>query len=227
MKRIERTQDVKILLVDDESLMREIIINALTAGGYREIRSVFRLEQLKSAMESINPDLVIINGEMSHGDPVELVRQTRLFRIGRNPFVPVIMTSWNSEGAFVQRVADGGIDVLMMKPFAAGQLLARIDFLVNQRPHFVATATYVGPDRRKAKRGGDRHRFDAPNTLRDRIQGKAANPAEIDALITGVFSKIKRHRKQMQESDIRRLFAAFRVIGHDHFPRFFRHDRHR
>lgn len=77
---------------------------------------------------------------MGEGDPVDLVRQVRLYRLGRNPFVPVIMTSWHSDGEFVQRVVDGGVDVLVTKPFAAGQLFARINFLVNARPPFVAAA---------------------------------------------------------------------------------------
>jgi len=208
MKVAARMQDVKVVLVDDESLMRQIIMNALAAGGYREVRSVFRLAQFREAIESANPDLLIINGEMADGDPVELVRQIRLGRIGRNPFIPVIMTSWHSEGEFVRRVVDGGIDVLMTKPFAAGQLFARIDFLVSSRPAFVATASYIGPDRRKARRDDTFPRFDVPNTLRDRLEGQALNPEDTAALISRTFALIKRHRRQMQESDMGRHFTA-------------------
>jgi DNA-binding response OmpR family regulator len=208
MMAAEQKQGVNILLADDESFMREITMNALSVGGYREVRSVFRLSHLREVMGSANPDLLIINGEMSDGDAVEFVRQVRLFRIGRNPFIPVIMTSWHSEGAFVRRVVDGGVDVLVTKPFAAGQLFARIDFLVNGRPPFVATSTYIGPDRRKAKREGDFPQFEVPNTLRERIEGKAFDPEDAGARIAKAFTRIKRHRKRMQENDIGRLFAA-------------------
>lgn len=208
MKATGRMQDVKVVVVDDESLMRQIVVNALSAGGYREVRTVFKLAQLRETLEATNPDLLIINGEMTDGDAVALVRQIRLGRIGRNPFVPVIMTSWHSEGEFVRRVADGGIDVLMTKPFAAGQLFARIDFLVNSRPPFVTTASYIGPDRRKARRDDKFPRFDVPNTLRERIEGQAFMPDEVAARISKSFAAIKRHRREMQEGDIGRGFAA-------------------
>jgi len=204
----EKKQGVNILLADDESFMREITMNALSVGGYREVRSVFRLAQLREVMGSANPDLLIINGEMSDGDAVDFVRQVRLFQIGRNPFIPVIMTSWHSEGAFVRRVVDCGVDVLVTKPFAAGQLFARIDFLANGRPHFVATSTYIGPDRRKAKREGDFPQFEVPNTLRERIEGKASDAEDAGVRIARAFTRIKQHRKRMQENDIGRLFAA-------------------
>ncbi len=214
MMAAEQKQGVNILVADDESFMREITMNALSAGGYREVRSVFRLAQLREVMGSANPDLLIINGEMSDGDAVDFVRQVRLFRIGRNPFIPVIMTSWNSEGAFVRRVVDGGIDVLVTKPFAAGQLFARIEFLAYGRPPFVATSTYIGPDRRKTKREDGFTQFDVPNTLRERIEGKVFDTEDAGARIARAFTQIKRHRKRMQENDIGRLFAALSQAMH-------------
>ena len=208
MKSAAQKLGVKILLADDESFMREIIANALTAGGYREIRTVSKLAQLQEVLASNYPDLLIINGEIADGDAVEFVSQVRLFRVGRNPFVPVIMTSWNSDGPFVRRVVDGGVDVLMTKPFAAGQLFSRIDFLVSGRPPFVATATYVGPDRRKSNRIVEFPQFDVPNTLRERIDGKVLDPEDLGARISKSFSSMKRQRKLMQEAEIGRLFAV-------------------
>jgi response regulator RpfG family c-di-GMP phosphodiesterase len=207
MRAATQKQDVKVLVADDESFMREIIVNALSASGYREIRSVFRLAQLAEVIASNYPDLLIINGEMDDGDAVELVRKMRMFRLGRNPFVPVIMTSWHSDGEFVQRVVDGGIDVLVTKPFAAGQLFARINFLVNARPPFVATADYIGPDRRKSKRGSSKAQFEVPNSLQERLDGKVFDPEDLGARISKTFSAMRQQRKRMQEAAIGRLYS--------------------
>lgn len=207
MRAAEHKQNVNILVADDESMMREIVMNALSAGGYREIRPVFRLSQLAEVLESAYMDLLVINGEMPDGDAVDLVRKMRLFQIGRNPFVPVIMTTWHSEGRFVRRVVDGGVDVLVTKPFAAGQLFARIDFLINGRPPFVATANYIGPDRRKARRDGGAPLFDVPNTLRERINGQVFNSDELAARISKTFADMRGHRRRMQATEIGRLGA--------------------
>ena len=150
MKPTTPKSNVKIVVADDEAFMREIVVNALTSGGYREIRSVAKLGLLQEVVDSLYPDLLILNGDMTDGDSVDFVRRLRLFRIGRNPFVPIIMTAWNAEQAFVRKVVDSGADVLVAKPFAAGQLFARIDFLTTARPPFVVTSSYIGPDRRKS-----------------------------------------------------------------------------
>ena len=208
VKSANQRSNVKIVVADEESFMRDIVVNALTSGGYREIRSIAKLSTLQEVIESIYPDLVILSGEMADGDAVDFVRRIRLHRIGRNPFVPVILTAWNAEQSFVRKVIDSGADVLVMKPFAAGQLFARIDFLANDRPHFVVTSSYIGPDRRKIRRGDECPSFDAPNTLKERIAGRPFDPEDLVSRITKMFPPMMRQRQHFQQQEIGVQFAA-------------------
>lgn len=208
MDTASQKPEVKILLADDEAFMREIIVNALSAGGYREIRPLAKLEALQEVVESYFPDLLVINGEMGDGQALEIVRRIRHFRMGRNPFLPIVVTSWNSEGPFVRKVVDCGADVLMIKPLAAGQLLVRLDFLVTSRPPFVATASYMGPDRRQTKRGGSSNCFDVPNTLKERVEGMPFEPAKLEVRIAKSFTRLKEQRKEMQEQKIGKLVST-------------------
>jgi len=200
--------NVKIVVADDEAFMREIVVNALTSGGYREIRSVAKLGLLQEVVDSLYPDLLILNGDMTDGDSVDFVRRLRLFRIGRNPFVPIIMTAWNAEQAFVRKVVDSGADVLVAKPFAAGQLFARIDFLTTARPPFVVTSSYIGPDRRKSARADEYPHFDVPNTLKERIGGREFQPEDLGARIAKMFPLLMQQRRQCHEQEIGSQYAV-------------------
>jgi len=60
----------------------------------------------------------------------------------------VIGMTWQSEAQLVTRMLDRGIDHLILVPVLPQQVMARITSLIHDRPGFVVTADYVGPDRR-------------------------------------------------------------------------------
>jgi len=218
VKSATQKSNVKIVVADDEAFMREIVVNALSSGGFREIRSVAKLGLLQEVVEAIYPDLVILNGEIADGDAVEFVHRMRLYCVGRNPFVPVILTAWHSERAFVRRVIDCGADVLVTKPFAAGQLFARIDFLATARPSFVVTSNYLGPDHRKSPRVDAFPRFDVPNTLKERIGGREFDPEDLNSRISKMFPAMMRQRQHCQEKEIGSQYAAISKAARERRP---------
>lgn len=209
MVPLSRKLDAKIVLMDDELFMREIISNTLSTRGYRDVLCVSTLDQVRDIVATSYPDLLILNGEMEQGRAIELVQQMRTFRLGRNPFVPAILTAWHPDSDFLGKVVDSGADVLVTKPLAADQLFARIDRLVNARPAFVATATYIGPDRRQNRPDNGFPKFDVPNTLREGVRGERTDPRRLDMHIAESTTRLKHQRKSMQDKEIGRHFAAF------------------
>jgi DNA-binding response OmpR family regulator len=210
--------NVKVVVTDDEALMRGIVLNALGAGGYRDIKPAANFEQLEQIVDGTFPDLLVVSGEMADGDALAFVRRLRMHRIGRNPFVPVIMTAWNAEQSFVRKIVDAGADVLVMKPFAAAQLYTKIEFLCSDRPPFVVTSSYLGPDRRKASRGDDFPSFNVPNTLTDRLNGERFDREELLFRISSAFAAMMRQRRIFQEQDIRRSFTAMADAARERRP---------
>jgi CheY-like chemotaxis protein len=218
VKSATQKSNVKIVVADDEAFMREVVVNALGAGGYRDIRSATRLDSLQGVIDSIYPDLMILNGDMAEGDTVDFVQKMRMHCIGRNPFIPIILTAWHADRVFVRKVLDSGADVLVTKPFAAGQLFARIDFLTDARPPFVATASYIGPDRRKSPRGDAVPHFDVPNTLKERIDGRGFDPEDLDSRISKLFPAMMRQRLLCQEQEIGSQYAAIAKATRERRP---------
>ena len=215
MVPFNRKLDAKIVLVDDELFMREIISNTLSTRGYRDVLCVSTLDPVRDIVATSYPDLLILNGEMEQGRAIDLVRQMRTFNLGRNPFMPAILTAWHPDSDFIGKVVESGADVLVTKPLAADQLFARIDRLVNARPSFVATATYIGPNRRNDRPDNGFPQFDVPNTLREGIRGERTDPRKLEKRIAESATKLKHQRKSMQDKEIGRHFAVFMELLRD------------
>ena len=91
----------------------------------------------------------MLGSEFRNGSVCSTIKELRHNETGRNPFVPVIVTTWEPDRDLVEKIADSGADALLVKPFSPWQLIERIDCLANRRKPFVVTAERIGPDRRK------------------------------------------------------------------------------
>lgn len=211
--RQDNRADLQILLADGKPFMRQIISNALSYGGFRNIRLFGGVAQLADSLGSAFPDLLILDSDLPDGDAAALVHDMRHQNLGRNPFIPIIMTIWNADRRLVRRVIDGGADALLVKPFAAGQLIGRIENLACGRKPFVATTDYVGPERRETSRGSDTTYFDPPNTLRDKFEGRSVNLSRLMDEITDMSIQIREARVCALAASISRLVKAAKVAS--------------
>lgn len=187
---------VKVLMADSDTYIRQAFSNALTAEGYRDIRTLSRLSLVRDVLTATVPDLVILDCEMPDGDAIEFVREIRNGRLGRNPFVPIILTVWDSDGISIDEAVNSGVDLILAKPLAPAQLFARIDSLVIERKPFVVTADYIGPDRRERISPNDENSFEVPNTLRDKVAGTPIDEEALSALIETTLREINSSRLQ-------------------------------
>ena len=186
--------NARIILADSDAYMRQSLLHALTHEGYRDIRSVSRLTLLVDLLRGSMPDLLIMDIDMADGDAIELVRDIRNGKIGRNPFLPIILMSWDSDRPLIRRVVDSGADMLVAKPLAPVQLLERMDFIVRQRNPFIVTADYFGPDRRMDNSSGEIERYMVPNTLKDKIEGRPVDYASLHEQIQSTFGQMNKLR---------------------------------
>ena len=53
---------------------------------------------------------------MPDGDAIRLVREVRNGQLGRNPFVPIILTVWDSDGISIDEAVNSGVDLILAKP---------------------------------------------------------------------------------------------------------------
>ena len=125
------------------------------------------------------------------------MREIRGTNICADPFVPVMAFSWQPNLSVVNKMMEAGIDDLIVMPISLKLIYDRIDVLIRNRPEFVVTASYVGPERRT----GGREKVDplglgtikVPNTLRYKTTGDVTAIASSE-IVTEIKEKIEHHR---------------------------------
>ena len=109
-----------ILVVEDEAAIRRFVRLALGAEGHtvHEADSVAR-GLIEAGTR--RPDLVVLDLGLPDGDGIEVIRGLRSWST-----VPVIVLSARSQEADKIAALDAGADDYLVKPFGAGELMARV-----------------------------------------------------------------------------------------------------
>jgi two-component system response regulator VicR len=116
----------KILIVDDEPLIRDALAFKLTKDGY-EVETAEDGEKAIQKIEAQEYDIIISDVMMPFISGFELVKILK----ERGTNAPVLMlTSLNSETA-VLKAFDLGADDFMTKPFSPNELSMRIKKLLT------------------------------------------------------------------------------------------------
>jgi DNA-binding response OmpR family regulator len=158
---------------------------------FREIRTASSNAEILKALETRPPELMITEFDLTDGDIRETINDIRHHRTGTNPFISIIVTTWQPSEALVHQVMNSGADDLLIQPTSRGQLAKRIETLVFNRKPFVVTSSYIGPDRRSAARPGTLviESIDVPNILHSKVMGEeetAASQHALDAAIAKI-----------------------------------------
>ena len=110
----------RILIIDDEIQIRRFVRVTLTGHGY-VVKDVGTGQEGLDAVAMFSPDLVILDLGLPDIDGLEVVRQLREWSK-----VPVIILSVKEQETDKITALDAGADDYVTKPFAMGELLARI-----------------------------------------------------------------------------------------------------
>lgn len=112
--------DATILVVDDEPQIRRVLRATLSSNGYDVIEAKNGQEAIDMVIRE-RPDLILLDVNMPDMTGLEACSKIRLSFEG-----PIIMvTVRNSEQDKIEAL-DSGADDYVVKPFAIGELLARI-----------------------------------------------------------------------------------------------------
>lgn len=122
---MEKARDakIKVLVVDDERNILDIIKFNLEVEGYEVITSRDGEEALRLVQE-LKPDLILCDIMMPELDGLEVCR--RLKSDGRTNQIPVVMLSARTQAQDKVASIEAGADDFITKPFDFSDLVARI-----------------------------------------------------------------------------------------------------
>lgn len=112
----------KILIVEDDSSISEILGEALGQEGY-EIKKVSSASEALEEAKRFQPHLVLTDNDMPEMTGLEMLRE---FRHQRN-YVTVIFVSGRTDTQFVVEALKAGADDYIRKPFRVNELAARVE----------------------------------------------------------------------------------------------------
>lgn len=118
-----------ILIVDDESAIREVIAAALEMAGYRTIEAS-NAQEAHGLVVDQKPDLILLDWMMPNVSGVELAR-----RLKRDPLtaeIPIIMLTAKGEEDHKISGLDAGADDYITKPFSPRELVARLKAVLRR-----------------------------------------------------------------------------------------------
>ncbi len=124
------SENKKILMVDDDLRMRELLQRYLTEQGF-EIKTVSNSKEMDTALESESFDLLVLDLMMPGEDGLAVCRRLR----SQNVITPIIMLT--ARGDEVDRIIglEMGADDYLPKPFNPRELLARINAVLRRHEH--------------------------------------------------------------------------------------------
>ena len=121
------TQPVKVLIVDDEAGVRELLKDALKLAGFETLAVSDGMSAL-TALRSYTPEIMIIDINMPLMDGFELVE--RLRKNGNS--VPVLMLSARADRVDITRGLTIGADDYVVKPFGLEELVLRLKAILRR-----------------------------------------------------------------------------------------------
>jgi two-component system, OmpR family, response regulator MprA len=118
---------MRILVVDDERPLRDVLRRALTLSGYDVRLAEDGVQGLAEASDSA-PDAIVLDIGMPEVDGLEVCRRLR----AQGDRVPILMLT--ARDAVADRIdgLDAGADDYLVKPFDVDELQARIRALVRR-----------------------------------------------------------------------------------------------
>ena len=112
---------IKVLVIDDQSFVRHIVVTMLKHLGVHDVREAAEGgDGLKCAGE-YHPDLILCDIEMKPIDGLVFLDALRKSKTGRRD-IPVVFLTCHSESSVVKKAKELGVDDFLVKPVSANML---------------------------------------------------------------------------------------------------------
>jgi len=119
----------RVLVVDDERAIREMVCLALSSEGYQCLEAS-DAHKAEAMMRDQRPDMILLDWMMPGVSGVDFARSLRRKDDTRD--IPIIMLTAKVEEEDMIRGLDSGADDYLTKPFSTRELIARIKALLRR-----------------------------------------------------------------------------------------------
>ncbi|MFZ3046204.1 MAG: response regulator [Desulfatirhabdiaceae bacterium] len=122
----DETRKYRILIVDDETFVGELLSEYLTGNGY-EVSTVENGEDALTAYSQFKPDIVILDIRMPGMSGIEVLKKMR--KLDNKP--SIIMASAYGDSETINETMAQGADHYLQKPMTLSKLLEMVENIQN------------------------------------------------------------------------------------------------
>jgi two-component system, chemotaxis family, chemotaxis protein CheY len=112
----------RVLVVDDDALMREVLKALLRSDGFEIVGEASDGQRALALLERIRPDVICLDVNMPGMTGIEVLKSIR----ARYPDIRVVMITGDSSTATVREAVGFGALGYIIKPFKAGRVSASL-----------------------------------------------------------------------------------------------------
>jgi len=117
--------DKRVVIADDESIIRLDLKEILEGDGYLVVGEAARGDDALAMIKELQPDLALLDIKMPGLDGIEVARALK-----DSATVVVLLTAF-SQRTLIESARDAGVAAYLVKPFRSSELLPKLAAIVN------------------------------------------------------------------------------------------------
>jgi two-component system KDP operon response regulator KdpE len=134
------SSEVRILLIDDELAIRNVVKMSLDTKGYKVSEAMDGKSGIAKVSE-FHPHLILLDLGLPDINGLEVLKELRKWTR-----VPIIILTVSDEEQIKVQLLDAGADDYLTKPFGANELLARVRVALRNIGLIEATPVFISGD---------------------------------------------------------------------------------
>lgn len=138
MSESESAPAVRVVVAEDEALIRLDLVELLTEEGYTVVGEAADGEAAIALARELTPDLVVMDIKMPKRDGISAAQVIASERIA-----PVVMLTAFSQRDLVERAREAGAMAYVVKPFDASDLVPAIEIAIARFAEITAVEAEV------------------------------------------------------------------------------------
>ena len=168
-KIIPSTTKYEILVVDDDNLLRSVLLEQLGFEGVKYLAEAATAADVFTQIDTSMPDLILLDVQLPDGNGFEICARLRQSGFDK----PILMLTGQDDESDIIKGLEAGANDYIAKPMRIGELLARIKAQLRQ---------YRASDDVRLT-VGDSDFLPANKTVTDNLSGKIITLTEKETLI--------------------------------------------
>lgn len=146
------TEPLKVLVAEDESLIRMDVVATLSEAGYEVLGEASDGEEAVEMASRLSPDVVVMDIKMPKMDGISAAEKISDLRI------PVVLLTAFSQAELINRATEAGAMAYITKPFKPADLLPAIQIAIARSEEIAALEAEISDlsDRLETRKVMDR-----------------------------------------------------------------------